>query len=162
LKEPTSHHWISEEELYELLEEVEQEMDREQDLLVDDIMQRAENERRYLEEQVHDYEQWEEIMDQQQDDFVPCPVCHADHLILTDNGQTIICPNTMDNCCSLIIPCASNRRNNERVTLRELQAILNQVYEAHSLHCQQSLTFHMQNGHLCANCSACAGSVQLV
>lgn len=162
LNEPTAQHWISEEELYKLLEEVEQEMDREQDLLVDDIMQRAENERRYLEEQVHDYEQWEEIMDQQHDDVVPCPVCHADHLSVTDNGQTIICPNTMDGSCSLIIPCDSTRRNNEPVALHELQAILQQAYEAHSLHCQHFLTFHMHDGHLCANCSACAGSVQLV
>ena len=162
-KEPQAQHYISEEDLYELMYELEQEMELEKAFLVDDMLQNAENERRYLEEQVIDYEQWEEIMHPQSNDVVPCPVCHEENLVLTEDGRTIICPNTMDGLCSLIIPCSVNKGStNELTTLHDLQSRLRQAYEAHSLRCHHFLTFHMRDGQLCAYCLACAGSAQLV
>ena len=162
-KVPEAQHYISEEDLYELMNELEQEMEREQAFLVDDMLQKAENERRYLAEQVLDYEQWEEIMHPQSNDVVPCPVCHEENLVLADNGQTILCPNTMNGLCSLTISCCTTTaNNNELTTLHNLQARLRQAYEAHSLRCHHFLSFRMQDGQLWAYCSACAGSARVV
>jgi len=150
---PIAHHFISEEELFELLEEVEQEMQREQALHVDDILEMAQHEKAYLEEQVIDFEQWEE-MHHQHDNTVPCPVCHESNLILS-NGA-IVCPNTMDGSCSLQLP-------SDNLSLEHFQDKLRSAFDEHSMHCHHYLTFWMENdGHLRANCSACSGTVQLV
>jgi len=158
---PKAQHFISEEELLELLEEMEQEMEREQASLVDDMLQRAENERQYLEEQVLDFQQWEE-MHQHQDDAVPCPVCHEENLMFSGDGTMIVCPNSMDGSCSCSLQLCNNNTNNNLRTLHDLQDKLRQAYEEHSLHCHHFLTFSSQNGHLQASCSACSGSLQLV
>lgn len=155
---PKAQHFISEEELYELLEEIEREMEREQALLVDDMLERVENERQYFEESVIDFQHWEE-MQHHQDDAVPCPICHQANLMLSGDGSMIICPNSMDGSCSLEL--CNDPRNSNLQTLHDLRHKLQQVYEEHSLQCHHFLTFSSQNGRLQANCSACLSSVQL-
>lgn len=107
---------MTEEEWYELLQDVEDDLKRAEEAQLDDML---DDERRYLEEQVADYERWQEqeeedrrrgrcVVDGDGADHISlsfghavvCPLCQDAPLAQTPDGS-LTCPNRMDGSCPL-------------------------------------------------------------
>ena len=144
-------HYISEEELFELLQEVEDEMQRSDAIHLEEMIEIARDEEQYLENQIADYELWEESkMIEGSPVQVLCPICQEANLTNTPNGD-IICPNHMDESCSFCLA------EGQPVSLFHLRQRLRQACEQHGAHCQNSLCFEITSdtSNLIANCSVC-------
>jgi hypothetical protein len=135
---------ISEDEWIELLEEVENEIER------SNVEQHALEQERYeelhthLEEQIADYELWS---NREEEEGVVCPVCNNADLIQNHSGE-VVCP------CGL---CAVNLGKKRLDSLRQT---LQRAYEDHSIYCGGPLTFRVasaSDGETCieAVCSEC-------
>jgi hypothetical protein len=137
---PTNYS-MSEEEWIELLEEVEQELDRsrcEHILLEQDI---------YLEDQIADYERWQ----QEKEDSeltIPCPICYG--RLSQTAANEIVCPNSMDGSCSMQLL-------DTRVSLPELSDALQETIERHAVACSGIFAFERLGERLVATCSTCLG-----
>jgi hypothetical protein len=88
-------HFLSEAELFELLEEVENEMQLKDEQHLEEILQQAQNEMRYWEHQVTDYEQWQSDQQKIKSKAVLCPICQDANLTQRSDGS-ILCPYAMD------------------------------------------------------------------
>lgn len=163
--EPNVNHFISEEELFELLEQVEEEIQRTDALRLEEVLQLADNEQTMLEEQVRDFEEWQateqSLSEHVQQSSVLCPVCREANLSETMQGG-IICPNHMDGSCPLeLTPTATtvNAHHNDHghgqqydhgqqygqhgLTLHHLCEQLRMAYEEHASYCQDYLSFEV-------------------
>jgi len=144
-------HHISEEELFELLQEVEEEMQRSDGLYLEEMIKNARDQEQYLENQIADYQQWEESKTVQASIQVLCPICQEANLTKTPNGD-IVCPNHMDGSCAFYLA------DKQGTSLFDLRERLRQAYEQHNAHhCQNSLCFEItpETSELLALCSAC-------
>lgn len=151
---PRANHFITEEELFELLAEVEEEIEREEALRLEE---RIRHEMEYLHDQVSDFERWEETKQQQDTPLnvaVLCPICHEENLVQSLD-RSIVCPNCMDGSCSMQL-------DNIGLTLPELQERMRASLDEHSLYCHHYLSFNIQEGHLRATCSACDTRMEIV
>jgi len=156
---PKANHFISEDELFELLEEVEEEIERTEAERLDDMIQQVQNEQQYLEDQIVEYEKWEEnnkLAQAAADNrlAVPCPICQDENLLQSDN-HSIVCPNHMDGSCTMQL-------DNADLNLIDLQAIIQAAFEAHSASCHDCLSFHICEGRLLATCAVCETLMTLV
>ena len=150
---PRANHFITEEELFELLAEVEEEIEREEALRLEE---RIRHEMEYLHDQVSDFERWEETK-QHDTPFsiaVLCPICYEDNLVQSSD-RSIVCPNYMDGSCSMQLESIG-------LTLPDLQERMRASLEEHSFYCHYCLSFHIQKGHLLATCSSCDTTIELV
>jgi Replication protein A interacting C-terminal len=140
-------HFLSEAELFELLEEVENEMQLNNEQHLEEILHQAQNEMQYWEHQVTDYEQWQSDQQKIESTAVLCPICQDANLTQHSDGS-ILCPNAMDGSCSARLTFDSS--------LPELQHMIRSTYEEHSLHCHNHLVFRVaDDSRLVATCSSC-------
>jgi len=170
---------ISHEEYVALLAEVTEELQREDELLEEELweMERAEAlERERLLHQIDDYDDWEELQQQHQqqqsanvytspllsnwNSRVTCPICHSTTLIETP-FEGIRCTNTTneENQCTFSLDIA-----HEGLTLNHLQDQLRTVYEEHSNVCRKGiLKFRVESRGgstvLMASCETCHADV---
>lgn len=123
------YYCMTEDEWIELLEEVEEEMERAKAQWLDQVI---EDERNQIEQQVADFEYWQEADGEEEGVF--CPVCKDASLSLSMDGS-IVCPNAMDGSCAVQL---SYRPGLDLDTLRSL---LSSAYEQHGRHCLEPLGF---------------------
>ncbi|EJK65969.1 hypothetical protein THAOC_13131 [Thalassiosira oceanica] len=174
---PPSAYQISQEEFAQLLSEVTDELQREDELLEEELweLERAEAMERELRQQVDDFESWEELERRQnqaldQDTYymspmlsnstplVSCPICHRGNIKQTTVGG-IQCSNFSTGECDFQLDTF-----NEGLTLGHLQSQLATVYDEHSEHCEMGiLKFRVENKHglkmLRASCDECSADV---
>ena len=146
---------ISQEEFVSLLADVTEELQREEELLEEELweMERAEAlERERLLHQIDDYDDWEELQQQQQHQpqqsanvytsplltnlksRVTCPICNSASLMETP-FEGIRCTNTTtEKHCTFSLDIA-----HEGLTLNHLQNQLRTVYEEHSGVCRKGI-----------------------
>ena len=151
---PTAHHFISEEELFDLLAEIEMEMDAADVDHYEDMLALADVEEREFEDRITDFQQQVDHDNPDLDEGVLCPLC-KDAFVRQERHGSLICPNTMDSSCDLYI---TNRLG---LTLTNFKQRLQEAYEQHALYCSENLSF--QTGpcpldeamHLFAVCIPC-------
>ena len=169
---------ISQEEFVALLSEVTEELQREEELLEEELweLERAEAlERERLLHEIDDYDDWEELQQQEHQQHsanvytspfltnmsnrVTCPICKSAPLIQTLSGG-IECTNaaTEKQC-----PFALDT-NHEGLTLNNLSDRLRTVYEEHAHVCQKGvLKFYVDNRGfittLMARCEECQDEI---
>jgi hypothetical protein len=164
---PKAHHFISEEDLFQLLEEVEQELMR---VEVECFNMQAENEEQYWMEQIAEYERWEEEhsnlnIETNEQTQVICPICQEEYLLETASqfgNKTIVCPNHMDGSCSMQLVHCLDRQ----CTRTNLCERIRCAFEQHAVYCCGQLDFKVvqqQPGSdkLIASCNQC-GTVMTV
>ena len=173
---------ISQEEFAALLADVTEELQREEELLEEEMweMERAEAlERERLLHQIDDYDDWEELQQQQQQQQqqqsmnnvytsplltnlksrVNCPICHSASLMETP-FEGIQCTNaTTEKQCTFSLDIA-----HEGLTLNHLEDQLRTVYEEHSSVCTKGiLQFRVDSRGgmtmLMASCDICQADV---
>lgn len=173
---PPSAYQISQEEFAQLLSEVTEELQKEDELLEEELweLERAEAMERELRQQVDDFESWEELerrQSQAQDQntyispmlsnsspLVSCPICHRGNLKQTTVGG-IQCSNSTTGECDFQLDTI-----NEGLTLSHLQSQLATVYDEHSELCETGiLKFRVESRHgmkmLRASCDECSADV---
>lgn len=169
---------ISKEEFEELLNDVQEELQREDELLEEEIweLERAEAmERERLIHQIDNFESWEEQRLQQNPNpstyispllsnsnnltspLVTCPICNSSSLMETPHDG-IKCTNA-PNGCTFQLDIA-----HEGLTLNHLQDQLRTVYEEHSAVCTSGvLSFRIEEKFgmkmLMAKCDVCSADV---
>jgi hypothetical protein len=183
-----ANHYISEEELFELLQEVEEEMQRSEEEMHQLLAREREHE---LEQQVQDFEEQQEqdaatIDSSLWNTTVPiavlCPICKEANLSETRQG-VILCPNHMDGSCPFELRAGNGdaRQHGLTLTLENLCQQLRYAYEQHALYCHNYLSFEVhdntmiheehqqqqqegqaENTSLVAVCPACETRMQLV
>ena len=168
---------ISQEEFAALLADVTEELQREEELLEEELweMERAEAlERERLLHQIDDYDDWEELQQQQQQSMnnvytsplltnlksrVTCPICNSASLTETPY-EGIQCANaTAEKQCTFSLDIA-----HEGLTLNHLENQLRTVYEEHSNVCTKGiLQFRVDSRGgmtlLMASCDICQADV---
>jgi hypothetical protein len=158
---PTAHHFISEEELFELLAELEMEMDAADVDHYEQMLALADVEERELEERISQYQQQEDHDGPDSNDGVLCPLC-TDAFLRQEPYGAIVCPNTMDSSCDLNLP------NQLGLTLPNFKERLQEAYEQHAVYCSQNLSFQMglcppnEAMHLFAICIPCETRMLIV
>ena len=172
---PPSAYQISQEEFAQLLSEVTDELQKEDELLEEELweLERADAMERELMQQVDDFESWEELERRQNQapdhvymspmlsnssPLVSCPICHRGNLKQTMEGG-IQCSNFASGGCDLQLDTY-----NEGLTLGHLQSQLSTVYDEHSEHCTTGiLKFRVERTHglkmLRASCDECSADV---
>ncbi|GAX12306.1 hypothetical protein FisN_1Hu238 [Fistulifera solaris] len=151
---PTAHHFISEEELFELLAELEMEMDAADLDDYEQMLALADVEERELEERILQYQHDEDLDGSDFHESVLCPLC-TDALLRQEQNGAFVCPNTMDSSCDLNIP------NQLGLTLPSFKDRLQEAYEQHAVYCSQNLSFQVgpcppnEAMHLFAICIPC-------
>ncbi|KAL9180407.1 hypothetical protein ACHAXT_008377 [Thalassiosira profunda] len=175
---PTEEEYrISHEEFAELLNDVTEELQREGELLEEEIweMERADAmERERLMHQIDDFDSWEELERQQNENAAPstyisplasldsslvtCPICNSSSLIETPHGGIACSKSALPDSCTFRLDIA-----HEGLTLNHLQDQLRGVYEEHSAVCKGILQFRMESrvgmNMLMAKCDACSSDV---
>ncbi|KAL7428960.1 hypothetical protein ACHAXH_003194, partial [Discostella pseudostelligera] len=171
---------ISHEEFMELLNDVTEELQREDELLEEEIweMERAEAmERERLMHQIDDFEAWEELEQKQQQHTQPstytspfqslasprltCPICNTSSLMESPQ-HGIICTSALgDNPqrCTFQLNIAQ-----DGLTLHHLHAQLGAIYEEHTQLCLRGqLKFRIEHragvSMLMAKCNVCSSDV---
>ena len=123
---------LTEEELLELMHEVEEELDREAKELYFEEIHRVETYDDYLlQNQVNDFEMWQEEVDNNNTNptpFVPCPMCSIVGLIQENDNTTGITKISCNNCGFCI-----NRKDHDNAffSLKILQERMRELYESH-------------------------------
>jgi hypothetical protein len=185
-----ANHYISEEELFELLQEVEEEMQRSEEEMYQMLARERENE---LEQQVQDFEEQQQeqeaasINSSSWNNAVPlavlCPICKEANLSETMQGG-ILCPNHMDGSCPFELRAGNGdaHQHGLALTLENVCQQLRWVYEQHALYCHDYLSFEVndtmihgeqqqqqqqqqgqaENTSLVAVCPSCETRMQLV
>ena len=145
-------HSLSEEELYELMQEVEEEMMRSEEELLEEILELERFQQVEMDQQVAEFEEWEATMamsDMDHEERVLCPVCWEGNLQKSTNDNTVTCP---DEACSL--------RLETRLSLTELKDSLRLAFEEHAMQCNgnmvvENLPFSDYGDHLVGVCHTC-------
>jgi Replication protein A interacting C-terminal len=151
-------HVLSEEELYELMQEVEEELRRSEEELVEEVLE--EEERWHMEDidqQVAHYEEWEESLAMSSDEnIVICPIC-CEAFLRQHSPTEIECSN---DACHFHI-------TGQTLSLPDLKERLRSAFDEHSsLGCSCTLTIDIHNnthaedpmegcGHLFGSCHKC-------
>eukprot|EP00578_Thalassiosira_sp_NH16_P021481 CAMPEP_0181103968 /NCGR_PEP_ID=MMETSP1071-20121207/15166_1 /TAXON_ID=35127 /ORGANISM="Thalassiosira sp., Strain NH16" /LENGTH=413 /DNA_ID=CAMNT_0023187113 /DNA_START=98 /DNA_END=1339 /DNA_ORIENTATION=- len=170
---------ISQQEFAELLNDVTEELQREDELLEEEIweLERAEAmERERLMHQIDDFESWEELEQQQRNSqpntyisplaaldtpLITCPICNSSSLMETPHGG-IKCVNAdaaMPGNCTFQLDVT-----HEGLTLNHLESLLRSSYEMHSQICPTGvLRFRVEKrvgaSFLMAKCEVCSSDV---
>lgn len=130
---PNTHHFISEDELFELLAEIEMEMHTADLQHYEEMLALADVEECEFEEKVSEFEQWRDF---ERQEGVLCPLC-KDAFVKQEQNGVFICPNTMDSSCDFHI---TNRLG---LTLTNFKERLQEAYEQHAVYCSQNLSFQI-------------------
>jgi len=167
--------FISEEELYELMQEVEEELCREQEARIQHEINtvEAEEERKmgFVEEQIDAFQSEADVMMDFENVVVPCPLCQAGSLIQDTNNGNIYCQHYCQDAsmssinttrkCKLLL--------NGVTSLEYLRGKLFQAYEEHSLSCSGVLqfdlcrkSFNVNDSNLVAYCNNCKAEATIV
>jgi hypothetical protein len=133
---PNAHHFISEEELFALLEEVEAELEKQETQQVEDALVFAQSDELDLIERIADYQEWEATRTES-NEYVSCPLCCEAHLLQMFPDRRIVCPNHMDESCLLDLS------NSLQFSLDDLKERLRVVYEQHAMRCGGNLVFQI-------------------
>jgi Replication protein A interacting C-terminal len=147
---PIADHYITEDELFDLLQDLEYEIEQEKLKTFEEM---TDGEKEYLNQQIADYEQWEEAQVDNDDnsscqDFV-CPMCNEADVIRTPSGG-IVCPNHMDVSC--LMECIDLKGlQPDDIRCRIGNAITN-----HSYFCSAQLMFSVNCNILTAECAICS------
>lgn len=159
------HYSMTEEEWIELIQEVEEEMERAEALQLEQALELDRSEEQYWQEQIAHFDE-HEYNDYDDDDYhdyndgtqvtVVCPICHEANLTETTHGD-VVCPNHMDGSCLLHL----SPRNG--LTRQSLCHALSLAYQEHARYCNGNLFFEMEYSmaecpsghHLNAVCSVC-------
>jgi len=160
------HYSMTEEEWIELIQEVEEEMERAEAIQLEQVLELERHEEQYWQEQISEFDDHE----YNDDDGayygtqvkVVCPICHEANLTESAQGD-VVCPNHMDGSCSLLL----SPRNG--LTRQSLCHALSLAYQEHARYCNGNLFFEMKYGmgdcgpdHLNAVCSGCQSVQQVV
>lgn len=153
----TDEYALSEEELYDLMQEVEEEIRRSEEELLEEVLEQERCQQADLEQQIADYEEWEESVamhDMGVDERVVCPIC-CESVLHKATSQPVFCPNE---ACPLQL-------QDENLTLSELKNRLRLAFEEHSHQCHGTLSFELlgsgsedcmeANHHLFGSCQLC-------
>jgi hypothetical protein len=153
-----ANHYISEEELFELLQEVEEEMQRGEE----EIDQLLAHERELeLEQQVQEFEQQQEqeaalSEPKSWNNIVPlatravlCPICKEANLSETMLGG-LVCPNHIHGSCPFELR-AGHAQRQHGLTLTRLCQQLRRAYEQHAKHCHDFLSFEVSTAAVTNN-----------
>ena len=161
---PQANHYISEQELFELLEEVEAEIEKAETLRIDEVLQYEERGQLDLEERISEFQTWSEesLKIRESYETVLCPICCESNLQQDTSTGRIVCPNVMDGSCSFDLP------NQHKILLETLKEFLRVVLEEHGSYCNERLSFYVargvngadsmiqdQDGLLIASCYSC-------
>lgn len=139
--------YLMEEDLFDLLEEVEQEMAKADAILLQEGLDLKEQEEEYLASRISEY--YEE---DRHENGVFCPVCQQCNLVETDDG--VVCPNAMDGeSCSVRLATPS---------LEDLKLHLQRAYEQHSQDCEGVLEFTSSLNGLLTACTLCERTVRIL
>ena len=135
----TQEYVISEEELYDLLQEVEEEMRRSEEELLEDVVEQERCQQEEIDQQIAEYEEWEDSVAlhdlKNEEDCVLCPICCESMLQRSSPQGTVSCPN--DACKLRLGSCSRD------LPLAELKERLRLAFEGHSVQCSGTLTFEM-------------------
>jgi Replication protein A interacting C-terminal len=128
-------HVISEEELYELLQEVEAELRRNEEEFVEEILEEEERwHKEAVDHQIARYEEWEDSLANTSSDdeiIVICPICCEATLRQQSHTHKIVCSNDV---CQFHI-------SDQTLSLPELQERLKSAFDQHSsVGCSCTLT----------------------
>ena len=152
-------HFLSEEELYELLQDVEEELRRSEEILLEEILEQEQRQMEEMEQQIADYQAWEDslALNGGEQDVVICPVC-CEAMLRQPSPTKISCSN---DACHFQL-CG------QTLSLADLKDKLQYACEKHSsVGCPCTLTMDilpsndytedlMQvNGHLFGSCLDC-------
>ena len=159
---PESTYCISEDELFDLLAEVEAEIERTESSQLDEMLEFANGSQEDLENRIAEYQEWEH---ESLVRGIICPLCHeAD---LTQLHDRFVCPNSMDQSCPFDLA------NTQGLSLEDLRERLQVAYDEHASYCNGNLSFEMAKDNmtgfrslecqsLVATCSSCESTLQIV
>lgn len=147
---------ITEEDFFSLMEELDEELEKEEEYVAEElrIMQERETiEEMLLLEQIESFDKMD-----LGGRFIPCPVCQSGHLSKDVHSGSISCSN---NGCSLSLQhCPTWKEFGKNSSVEEVKDILGRTYEKHAIHCNGILRFDMGNLNnrnglivLCNKCS---------
>lgn len=127
---------ISEEELYELMQEVEDELQREEAMYAEEFLNTAEYyeqlHQQELEWQIAEFEEWEAI--NQHNETVPCPICNDEAIL--EEQDWFVCPNNMQGTCPFKVS-----KPDINFSLADLKNSLALALETHAAHCFSPIRF---------------------
>jgi Replication protein A interacting C-terminal len=153
---PIADHYITEEELFDLLQDLENEMEQEK-LMTFEEMKACETD--YLDQQIADYEQWEEtkldIFDSPLDYGLLCPLCQEANVVLTPSGG-IVCLNHMGGTCLMEI------NDVKGLQIGDLKCRMGNAIATHNCNCEQQLSFSILQTGLIGYCSTCSSEYLVV
>jgi hypothetical protein len=128
---PHEEHFISEDELFDLLAEVEAEIERTESLELEGFLDLARTDELDLEERIAEFQEWEG----NSVEGVLCPLCQEANLLHSHNR--LVCPNHMDHSCAFDV------QNTLNLSLDDLQERLRVGYDLHTSYCHENLSFQM-------------------
>ena len=142
---------LTEDEVIDLMEDIEREWKQHQEKLLEEEMNRIENEEQALYESIAEYEQWREDGngDGTQDSAVLCPVCQEAYLTTSDTwemGSDIVCPNHMDGSCALRLEPRPG------LSLTSLKERLAHAISTHVDVCSHPISFHVSSEVISDDC----------
>mmetsp|Transcript_21331 Transcript_21331/g.32873 ORF Transcript_21331/g.32873 Transcript_21331/m.32873 type:complete len:355 (-) Transcript_21331:1609-2673(-) len=167
---------LSELEYYELMQEVEDELQREEALLTEEMEEFERYDQQQFEEQIADFEQWEDAHhvhhlaeEMHQDECIGegygasteviCPVCFSANLVEVSK-DSIQCPNKTENC-TVEISCVPKTTDGIS-SLQTLRERLRIIHDEHGALCMGSLRFSTRRkgvstsrNALIAECETC-------
>jgi hypothetical protein len=151
-------HFITEDELFELLQEVEDEMQRTESLHLEEMFSLQRDEEEFMQNQIADFEHWQESQDQTECGVL-CPLCQECYVSFSSADTLLVCPNRMDGSCSFQIAASSQR------PLETLKEQLQLLFDQHSTFCEHTLRFECiptnDRAQIIATCSSCKRSAPL-
>lgn len=139
---------MTEDEVFDLMEEIEREWKQQNEKLLEEEMDRIENEQQALYATIADYERDEAVINDG-DAVVLCPLCQEANLTTsqcTEIGDDIVCPNQMDESCSLRLEARSG------LDLSSLRERLAQTISSHAEICNCTITFQMSHEYTSEDC----------
>jgi hypothetical protein len=133
-------HVLSEEELYELLQEVEEELRRSEEELMEEVLEEERWHKEDFDQQVAHYEEWEDSMAISGDEsIVICPIC-CEAVLRQHSPTKIACSN---DACHFHV-------TGQTLSLPDLKERLRRAFDEHSsLGCSCNLTIDVLHNNDC-------------
>ena len=150
---PIANHYITEDELFDLLQDIEDEIERERMQSLEDILDITSND---LYDRIAYYEQWEDTTFDDNTAACPllCPLCQETNLLPTATGG-LVCPNHMDGSCSMILNELSG------INVDNLRDRLAHTFEEHGILCNYKLVFGINHNRLVGHCDFCSANYSI-
>jgi hypothetical protein len=147
---------ITEEDFFSLMEELDEELEKEEEYVAEElriIQEREEIEEMLILEQIESFDKMD-----LGGKCIPCPVCQCGHLSKDVCSGSISCSSNL--CCLSPQQCPTWRDFGKNVTTEQMKDILGRTYEKHAMYCNGILRFDMgslneQNG-LIVMCNKCS------